>query len=459
MSFDSPSFWIIFLVALVIYRILSRKFQNKFLLALSLIFYGAWGLKFLIILLISSAIDFVIALKMEKQSENKIRKWLLLVSVISNIGTLFFFKYYLYLANEVGWGEEFFPKLAWIYKWGLPIGISFYTFQILSYTIDVYRRKVTACRSFYDFVLFVTFFPQLVAGPIEKARHLLPQIFEREEASAQDIEQGLYLCLWGYFKKVFVANSLSYPIASYLSQSSPTEATAVLLTGLVMTIMVYADFSGYSDMARGMARCLGFKLVMNFRPFWFAKNPSDFWERWNVSLMHWIRDYLVLSIRNKQAAEWIESLKIVAVMTLVGVWHAPKINWLFFGLYNGLIIVTYLFFSKRKIFVKQVGYLLLLAIIIGSGLLHALPDLKAISQAMLSLTNWSSFSASFDLLRYAVFFVLPMIIIESTGAFHTLNRKNYIESTVFKIGFITLCCVGIFLLERSAPTGFIYFQF
>lgn len=459
MSFDSLSFWFIFLLSLAIYWRLSFRVQNYLLLGLSVFFYSIWSIKFTAILIFSSFVDFVVALQMQKTVNERKRKLLLLVSLVSNLGLLFFFKYYLFWANEGFLANFNAPKLEAIYKWGLPIGISFYTFQILSYTIDVYRQKIKATNSFFDFMLFVTFFPQLVAGPIEKARALLPQIQRERNYENSQIEQGLYLCLWGLFKKFFVASSLAMPIENYLYQPQSIEVWAVLSVGLLTTIMVYADFSAYSDMARGMAMTLGFKLVINFKPFWLSKSPSDFWQKWNLSLTHWVRDYVLLPLRGDKNNHVIESLKIMLVMVLIGVWHAPKINWLFFGLFNGALIVLHNYSVKFKIFPAFMGWVLLFLLYVGSGLLHSLPDMNSIEKALSSLDKVNSFAATWDLWKYALFFIIPMVALESFNVFHNSEKNIFISKIQYKIAFVILCLAGIVLLERTAGTGFIYFQF
>jgi alginate O-acetyltransferase complex protein AlgI len=459
MSFDSLSFWFIFLLTLATYWRLSFRIQNYLLLVLSLFFYSIWSLKFTAILVFSSFIDFIVAQQMQKTSDDRKRKFLLSISLTANLGLLFFFKYYLYLVNEGFLATLNMPKLETIYKWGLPIGISFYTFQILSYTIDVYRKRVKATNSFFDFMLFVTFFPQLVAGPIEKARALLPQIQRERNYENAQVEQGLYLCLWGLFKKFFVASSLALPIENYLYQSQSTEVWAVLSIGLLTTIMVYADFSAYSDMARGMAMTLGFKLVINFKPFWLAKSPPEFWEKWNLSLTHWVRDYVVLPLRGDKNNHLAESLKILFVMVLIGLWHAPKINWLFFGLFNGFLIVLYNYFLRFKFFPTFLGWALLLMLYVGSGLLHSLPDIASIQKALSSIDKVGSFAATWDLWRYSLFFIIPMVALESFNVFHKTENNIFISKIQYKVAFVILCLTGIVLLERTAGTGFIYFQF
>lgn len=459
MSFDSVSFWILFLLIWCVYWFLPKKRQNWLLLIASLSFYSFWDVKFTLLLLATSFIDFCLAIAISKDNSAQRRKRLISLSVVLNLGWLFFFKYYLTWVNDPALGFAAWPQFKTIYEWGLPLGISFYTFQILSYTIDVYRGKIKATNSFSDFILFVSFFPQLVAGPIEKAHHLLPQIQIERKFNLEKIEQGFYLCLWGLFKKIYVANAIAHPIQSYFEQSRPVEASATILVFVLMTLQVYADFSGYSDIARGLGRMLGFELMINFKPFWFSLNPSDFWKRWNISLTRWLRDYVFLPLHKRNESMWLGYSKVLLVMMLVGVWHAPTLNWLLFGLFNGLVILIYMTFQKFKIFPKLFGFLLLLLLYVGNGMLHRTPTIAKLNDVFNSLLDWSSFAATRDLLVYASWFVVPMVLIESFVSFHDPEKDIIISKWPLKIAFSVFCLTAILFMERSTQLGFIYFQF
>ncbi|MCC2679824.1 MAG: rane bound O-acyl transferase family protein [Pseudobdellovibrio sp.] len=458
MSFDNFIFWIIFVFVLALYLVSKRTLQNYILLAASFFFYSFWSLKFTAILLVTSTIDYIVAILLDRTEKLNHRRALLGVSLFSNIGVLFFFKYYLFFTNSYQSLGDIFPAFPELYKWGLPLGISFYTFQILSYTIDVYKRRIKATNNWANYTLFVMFFPQLVAGPIEKARSLLRQIEADRNVSYNDIEQGALLCLWGYFKKIFAANALTYPLAFYTAHKGPLGLPLVLLLGLLQTILVYLDFSAYSDMARGMARCLGIKLIINYRPFWFAKNPTEFWQRWHTSLTNWIREYVVLPIRNKNASLTVEYFKIIFVMVLVGLWHAPKLNWLLFGLFNGILIVADQLLAKSKN-IQPLRYVLFLFLIFGCGLLHLMSEPAFFQSVSASFNNISDLTYVSELLLYTASFVLPVFIVESFAKFHEAGEKNYLQGFFPKAFLVSACLIGILFLDRKAGQGFIYFQF
>ena len=456
MSFDTLSFWLIFAFIYFLYWRLRWREQNILLLAASLFFYSVWDWKFTLILLFSSAVDFRLALAMDSATKSSSRKWFLALSLAQNLGFLLFFKYYLFWVHQT---ETSLPKFDALYQWGYPLGISFYTFQILSYTIDVYRRKIKATSNFLDFILFVSFFPQLVAGPIEKARHLLPQVKQVRSKDADDVEQGAYLCFWGLFKKVYIANGLAYAVDSYMMQKGPVEAAATILTFLLMTLQVYADFSGYSDIARGLGKMLGFNITINFKPFWTSRNPNEFWQKWNISLTRWLRDYVFLPLHKKHESHWTLYPKIILIMILVGVWHAPNLNWLLFGLFNGIVIVLY-HLSKRLGFIPAVSGMVLLALLyFGNGLLHRMTSWDFLMATISNLKNWSSLEASKELFLYSAYFLLPLFVVESAVGFHGPEQKIFIKKIHWKLLFCLLCMVGIFFLERSAKAGFIYFDF
>lgn len=459
MSFDMLSFWGVFCFVLVLYWVLQKKsYQNYLLLAASLFFYSAWDYKFTLLLLASSSVDFFVAIQMDKQQNAFKRKAFLALSLVLNLGLLFFFKYYLVLVHRSD-ASTFLPTFDGIYKWGLPLGISFYTFQILSYTIDVYKRKIAATKSFVDFILFVSFFPQLVAGPIEKARHLLPQIQTSRKFSLENLEQGFYLCLWGLFKKIYVANGLAHPLSSYMAQPEVRQAPETILMFLIATVQIYADFSGYSDIARGLARMLGFEIMINFKPFWTSKNPSDFWQKWHISLTRWLRDYVFLPLHNKGEDFIFYAVKMIFVMALVGVWHAATFNWLLFGLLNGVVIVLYQLAVKVQRFPKLVGAVTLLCLYFGNSLLYATSTWHQLIKNLSSLQNWTSWMGTADLLLYASWFVIPLFVIESFVPMHNAEQRVFLKKLVTKFLFCLICFVGIIFLERSKQLGFIYFDF
>ena len=291
MFFNSIEFFLFFAVVFGLYVLLSRRAQNRMLLVASYIFYAAWDWRFLSLLLFSSVVDYWVGSAIGRSSDPRRRKFLVSLSLVSNLGILGLFKYAGFFSQSLQdlVGQEL-PQFASDII--LPVGISFYTFQTLSYTIDVYRGRLEPIRDFLDFALFVSFFPQLVAGPIERASNLLPQICGERQLGWQNIKSGSWLVLWGLYKKVVIADNLGAVVdAVYRSGSEPTSGELLFAT-YAFAYQIYCDFSGYSDIARGIARMMGFELMLNFRLPYLAANPADFWRRWHISLSTWLRDYL-----------------------------------------------------------------------------------------------------------------------------------------------------------------------
>ena len=302
MLFNSLEFLIFLPVVLAIYYLLPHKAQNRFLLIASCVFYGSWDWRFLFPLLTSTSIDYYCAKRMEQQilagepKEDR-KKWLAL-SVITNLALLGFFKYFNFFADNLHHLLQVFglDVSVWTLRVILPIGISFYTFQALSYTIDVYRGEIHATDSFFDFLLCVLYFPHLVAGPIQRANSLLPQVTYPRSVTWEKIVNGLHLIFWGFFKKVFIADNLSTIVSQLFDPHHTPDGWHTLMGVYAFAVQIYCDFSGYTDIARGVARLMGFEFMLNFNLPYFAANPSDFWRRWHISLSTWLRDYLYISI-------------------------------------------------------------------------------------------------------------------------------------------------------------------
>jgi D-alanyl-lipoteichoic acid acyltransferase DltB (MBOAT superfamily) len=352
MLFNSPTFIVFFAVVFCLYWLLrERHRQNVLLLLASYVFYGAWSWKFLLLLMLSTAVDFACGLLVARAPKQK--KYLFLVASITvNLVILGTFKYAGFFIQEAAEAIRwlgFEPHLTTL-KIVLPIGISFYTFQSISYVVDVYRGKLPATRNPLDYALYVAFFPQLVAGPIERATHLLPQFTRERVWRAAAFESGLQLMVWGLFKKVAIADNLApYVDAVY---SDPTSYSGVgLLTGTVFfAFQIYCDFSGYSDTARGVARTLGFDLISNFEQPYFSKTPVEFWRRWHISLSQWFQDYLYfpLAMRYMRKGGWASKYKAhIISMGLIGFWHGANWTFVVFGLYWGFVIAGYLFLADR----------------------------------------------------------------------------------------------------------------
>ena len=340
MSFHSLDFLLFFVVITALYWRLDHRRQNILLLVASYFFYGYVHAWFLILIVASTVVDYASARAMTAAPDDRRRRWLWL-SLASNFCLLGFFKYFDFFIDNVSAVLEALglglprPALAIV----LPVGISFYTFQTLSYTIDVYRRQIEARRSFLDVAVFVAFFPQLVAGPIERASHLLPQVERPRTFDAGQARSALVLMVWGFFLKLVVADNAGVIANKVFALQDPSFA--VLWAGVfAFGIQIYADFSAYTDIARGTARWLGFDVMRNFDHPYLAKGPADFWRRWHISLSTWFRDYVYIPLGGSRTGTGMWARNVVITFVVSGLWHGASWNFVLWGLYHGLLLVA-----------------------------------------------------------------------------------------------------------------------
>jgi D-alanyl-lipoteichoic acid acyltransferase DltB (MBOAT superfamily) len=321
--------------------------RNLLLLIASYYFYGCWDWRFLSLIVVSTLVDYLVGLAFDidrvdpdvRPVRTRRHKLLLVASLVTNLGLLGFFKYFGFFVDSFqnllsALGLHIGVTTLHIV---LPVGISFYTFQTLSYTIDLYRGKITTERSLLNFGLFVAFFPQLVAGPIERASRLLPQIRAATHFGWEKFQTGIYLIGWGLFKKVVIADNIGKVADQVFASQDPT-GIEVIIAVYSFAIQIYCDFSGYSDIARGVARCLGFELILNFNLPYFATNPSDFWRRWHISLSTWLRDYLYISLGGNRYGSRRTYINLMATMVLGGLWHGAAWTFVVWGIYHGALL-------------------------------------------------------------------------------------------------------------------------
>lgn len=343
MSFNSAAFLVFLPTVFAIYWLLQRgslNWQNRFVLVASYFFYGWWDWRFLGLLMLSTAADFGIGLWLEQTEEQSRKKRILLLSLTLNLGLLGFFKYFHFftdsfsvLANTLGWKVSPFTLQVI-----LPVGISFYTFQSLSYTIDVYRRQIPAVRDFWAFAAFVSFFPQLVAGPIERAKHLLPQFAVRRQFNYDTAVSGCRLMLWGFLKKIVLADNLAPVVEKVFDHPAGQNGWTVALGAVCFALQIYGDFSGYSDIARGVARLFGFELMQNFRTPYFSTSIREFWQRWHISLSGWFRDYVYIPLGGNRLGLPRQMVNLLITFSLSGLWHGANWTFVLWGFWHGALI-------------------------------------------------------------------------------------------------------------------------
>jgi len=327
------------------------RIQNLFLLISSYIFYGWWDYRFLGLIIFSSIIDYSIGIKLSKEKKKFNRKLLLLLSLTINLGFLGFFKYYNFFIDSFVdaftlFGSTFEPNRLNII---LPVGISFYTFQTLSYSIDVYRKKLTATKDIIAFFSYVSFFPQLVAGPIERATNLLPQFYSKRTFNYAAATDGLRQILWGLFKKVVVADNCASYVNEVFTNYSDLSGSTLLLGAILFAFQIYGDFSGYSDIAIGTSRLFGFNLKKNFAFPYFSRDISEFWRRWHISLSTWFRDYVYIPLGGSRGGMMMKIRNTFAIFIISGFWHGANWTFIVWGTLNALYFLPLLLAGKNRI--------------------------------------------------------------------------------------------------------------
>ena len=351
MLFNSFIFFIFLAVVIpLFYALPSKKSKNSFLLIASYTFYAFWDWRFCFLLLFSTSIDFFIGQYLYKSTVTKTKKRLLFFSVFVNLTVLGFFKYFNFFIDSFKefsslFGYEFYGYSLNII---LPVGISFYTFQSLSYTIDIYRKQLKPTVNFIDFALFVSFFPQLVAGPIERAKNLLPQLAQKLHPSKLQVQEGVVLIVTGLFRKVLIGDTAGRYVDHMFGNIDNYKSFELIAALVLFSIQIYADFSGYSRIARGTAKLLGVELMKNFNQPYFAQNISDFWKRWHISLSSWLKDYLYIPLGGNRNGSYKMYRNILLTMLLGGLWHGASWNFVIWGALHGLYLIVYKLISKQK---------------------------------------------------------------------------------------------------------------
>lgn len=475
MIFNSVQFFIFFFIVFGLYTVLNLRWQNRMLLIASYIFYGAWDWRFLSLIWLSTWVDFYIGNKIAGAADQDSKKKFILVSVVVNLAFLGFFKYFNFFAGSLielasTWGIHLdFPTLNVI----LPVGISFYTFQSMSYTLDIYYGKLTPPKKFSDFALFVAFFPQLVAGPIERATHLLPQIIQPRKMSLEKFYEGWYLILWGLFLKVFVADNLADIVDPVFAAKAVLYKEQVILGAYAFAFQIFCDFAGYSSIARGSAMCMGFDIMHNFNNPYFASNPGDFWRRWHISLSTWLKDYLYIPLGGNRKGEWMTYRNLMVTMLLGGLWHGASWTFVLWGAYHGLILILHrlaepiLKYTRVKnktlnaVF-KLVKVAVFFHVICYGWILFRAQSLEQIA-AMTKVLLFSGFKLSaaqmWNLFSGLIFYVWFLMAVQIYQYVKNDLMAVYKSHWLARGLFYYLCIMMILIYGVTDAKDFIYFQF
>ncbi len=353
MLFNSIDFAIFLPIIFILYWYVTNrnlKLQNLLIVVASYVFYGWWDWRFLFLLFFSSIVDFSVGLGLKKIENKTHRKILLAVSIMVNLGLLGFFKYYNFFLDNFITAFSFFGKEINSSSLNivLPVGISFYTFQTMSYAIDVYRRKLEPTRDIISFMAFVSFFPQLVAGPIERATNLLPQFYRKRIFDYSKAVDGMKQILWGLFKKMVIADNCAKYANEIFNHSGDYTGSTLVLGALFFTFQIYSDFSGYSDIAIGTSRLFGFDLMRNFNFPYFSRDVAEFWRRWHISLSTWFRDYLYIPLGGSKGGTGMKIRNTFIIFLVSGFWHGANWTFIVWGFLNALYIMPSIILSTNR---------------------------------------------------------------------------------------------------------------
>lgn len=466
----------------------SRQWQNIIVVVASYVFYGWWDWRFLFLIALTTNCSYYSGLLLEKyEGDRKKQKYVSAGNIIFNLAILGVFKYYNFFVGSL---EELISPMGWHLDWAtlnivLPVGISFYTFQALSYTIDVYQGKIKATYDIIEFFAFISFFPQLVAGPIERAMHLLPQFQKQRGFEYAKAADGSRQMLWGFFKKVVIADNCGVIVSGVWGGRNYDNGLELLIGAFLFTIQIYCDFSGYSDIAIGCGRLFGIDLMRNFNYPYFSRTMPEFWRRWHISLMTWFRDYVYIPLGGNRCSRLLNIRNVIVVWAISGLWHGANWTFVCWGLYHGLLLVIYNLFGWNQKYEHavafgkwfpsfkeglQIGFTFLL-VMIGWILFRS----QSITEACNYLTGIVSpsivdITGCMDVLHdymLELYFIVPSIIILALSEWIQREKQHALQfSSRGLVGKHAVYRYGIYVALLALISGmslsqaeFIYFRF
>jgi len=480
MLFNSIDFAIFLPIIFILYWFVLKnklKWQNLLIVVASYVFYGWWDWRFLFLILFSTIVDYSVGVQLRNEERQRIRKVLLWISITANLGLLFFFKYYnFFLDNFVNAFSFLGVKINGSHlNIILPVGISFYTFQTMSYTIDVFKRKLEPTDDFIAFSAFVCFFPQLVAGPIERATHLLPQFYSKRKFVYEKAVDGMRQILWGLFKKVVIADNCAQYANEIFANYESLPGSTLLLGAFFFTFQIYGDFSGYSDIAIGVSRLFGFDLMQNFKFPYFSRDIAEFWRRWHISLSTWFRDYVYIPLGGSKGMKWKRIRNVFVIFLLSGFWHGANWTFIAWGGLNALYFLPLLLLNKNRKNIDEIAHERILpkfkeamAILTTFGLtviawvFFRAENINKAYKMIRSIFSKSFFTIPENLIIYrsTIFMILLFIILEWTGRKNEYAiQKSFSKNNIFFKFLFFYILVFLIIWFSGKEQQFIYFQF
>ena len=471
MLFNSIEFLVFFIFVYTLYILFPHRWQNRLLIVSSLIFYAAWSWKFLIVMIISITTDFFCSRRIDSESNERKRKLYLGLSLFVNFSILFFFKYFNFFLGNVSSILNFIhvtetPTNLFV-NIILPVGISFYTFEAVSYVVDVYRKEIKPAQNYWDYLLFVIYFPHLVAGPIMRGKSFLPQISFKRRLSWAQVYEGGHLFLWGLFEKIFVADNMGKIVNPIFGNPGPYEGSSTLIALYAFTFQIMCDFDGYSNMARGLGKCMGFDIAVNFNCPYFATNPKDFWQRWHITLSTWLRDYLYIPLGGSHHGKSLMYRNLLITMVLGGIWHGASWTFVVWGLFHGIILVIHRWWSDQKVrsagelavplIVRQIFFF---HIVVLGWLIFRAQSVDQILRMIFGIcANFQLSPYSVSLSLKFLFYVTPVVIVQwwqfKSKDLLVLMKQHWVIRPLF----YSLMVYLIIVWGANRPETFIYFQF
>jgi D-alanyl-lipoteichoic acid acyltransferase DltB (MBOAT superfamily) len=469
MLFNSFQYWIFFLIVVVLFYSAPFRIGKIVLLCASYVFYMWWDPRFIALIVTSTVVDYFLGIWLEITSGRR-KKLLLTISLVVNLGILGFFKYYDFFASSLATLLHI-PESSFVLQIILPLGVSFYTFASLSYTIDVYWGKMKAVRNFIDYALFISFFPHLINGPIIRAGQFLPQIQFWRRPTAMMVQSGIVLVLSGLVKKMIFADRFAVVSDTYFNHPTAHPGWLAAWTGCIAFAMqVFFDFSGYTDIARGCARLLGFEFPLNFARPLLSKNPREFWQKWHMTLSSWVRDYVFIPLGGSRKGSLALYRNLMIAMVLVGFWHGASWTFILFGVYQGMLLIGYRFFEqttagtaipeimKKRYFVPISITLLFISFVIGMPFIRG-QNLQVSGYVLSGLFGFHHVTGEFLLTAgtLVLFFISLFLAVAQ-------ERTQFIDRLALQPARIQIpayVCVflALELFPATGPVPFIYFQF
>lgn len=478
MLFNSLNFALFLPIVFILYWFTTKgnfKFQNIVLLISSYFFYACWDYRFLFLLIFSTLLDYFTGIKIHEAKNQNMKKVWFWLSIVVNLGFLGIFKYYNFFASSFADGLSLIGIEAnlWTLQVILPVGISFYTFHGLSYVIDVYKKRIKPEKNFIDYSVFVSFFPLLVAGPIERATHLLPQIKKKREFDYSKAVDGLRQILWGLFKKIVIADNCAEYVNTIFNNSADYSGSTLVLGAIFFTFQIYCDFSGYSDIAIGTARLFGIDLLRNFAFPYFSRDIAEFWRRWHISLSSWFKDYLYIPLGGSKGGTWMKVRNTFIIFLVSGFWHGANWTFIMWGFLNALYIMPSILFNTNRNnldIVAQGKYFPSIKDFLSIGITFSLTVLAWIffrSESIGHALNYLNGIFSFSIFSKPE--VIPQMLILLISGFMLIEwrgrEQQYAIATIglkwpiyARIAFYYAILTAIFLFSGSEQQ-FIYFQF